>query len=70
MSLTLAAASCPESNPGCFPEDLPLGPLFEFKPFLFEDSTLFAFNRVGMLYLLAGRWLGETFPSINANHSY
>jgi len=54
VSLTLAAASCPEANPGCFPEDLPLGPLFEFKPFLFEDSTLFAFNRVGMLYLLAG----------------
>ncbi len=53
MSLTLAAASCPEANPGCFPENLPLRDLFEFRPFLFEDSALFAFNRVGMLYLLA-----------------
>ena len=54
MSLTLAAASCPEANPGCFPEDLPLAPLFEFPAFLFEDSALFAFNRTAMLYLLAG----------------
>ena len=53
MSLTLAAASCPEANPGCFPEDLPLAPLFEFPAFLFEDSTLFAFNRTSMLYVLA-----------------
>lgn len=53
MSLTLAAASCPEANPGCFPEDLPLAPLFETPPFLFEDSALFAFNRASLLYLLA-----------------
>lgn len=53
MSLLLAAAECPEANPGCFPQDLPLGPLFEFPAFLFEDSTLFAFNRTAMLYLLA-----------------
>ena len=53
MSLLLAAAECPEANPGCFPEDLPLGPLFELPAFLFEDSTLFAFNRTAMLYVLA-----------------
>lgn len=71
--LVLAAAECPESNPGCFPEDLPLQPLFEFRPFLFEDSTLFAFNRVGMLYLLAAlitvglMWAAFGRPSIVPN---
>jgi F-type H+-transporting ATPase subunit a len=30
-----------------------LGALFEFRPFLFETSQFFAFNRVGMLYLLS-----------------
>lgn len=53
MSLTLAVAACPEANPGCFPEDLPLAPLFEMPPFFFEDSALFAFNRTAFLYLLA-----------------
>lgn len=47
MSLLLAAEG------GGFPQELPLRELFEFRPFLFEDSALFAFNRVGMLYLLA-----------------
>jgi F-type H+-transporting ATPase subunit a len=54
VSLLLAAAACPEANPGCFPEELPLRELFEFRPFLFEDSLLFQFNRTSMLYLLAG----------------
>lgn len=30
----------------------PLEDLFEYPPFLFEDSTFFAFNRTGMLYLI------------------
>jgi F-type H+-transporting ATPase subunit a len=40
-----------EAEPGEFPE-IRLGDLFEFPAFLFED-TLFAFNRVSLLYLLA-----------------
>ena len=52
-ALILAAAECPEGNPGCFPEELPLEPLFEFRNFLFEGSALFGMNRTGMLYLIA-----------------
>lgn len=40
-----------EAEPGEFPE-IRLGDLFEFPAFLFED-TIFAFNRIGLLYLLA-----------------
>lgn len=38
---------------GGFPDPLPVNELFEFPPFLFEDSLYFAFNRTAMLYLLA-----------------
>lgn len=40
-----------EAEPGEFPE-IKLTDLFEFPSFLFED-TIFAFNRIGLLYLLA-----------------
>jgi F-type H+-transporting ATPase subunit a len=41
-----------EAEPGEFPE-IRLDDLFEFPAFLFQD-TLFAFNRISLLYLLAG----------------
>lgn len=53
MNLVLAAEACPADNPGCF--HVPgLGELFDFPPFLFENSPFFAMNRTGLLYLLAG----------------
>lgn len=53
MNPILAVGECPPSNPGCFPEELPLRELFEFPAFLFPDSTLFAFNRTAALMLLS-----------------
>ncbi len=52
MNLPLAAESGSESGGGTFqvPE---LEELFEFPPFLFEESAFFALNRTGLLYLLA-----------------
>ncbi len=50
MNLLLASEACPPDNPGCFHVP-PLEELFVFKPF-FGDGV-FAFNRVGLLYVLA-----------------
>jgi F-type H+-transporting ATPase subunit a len=47
VSLLLAAEG------GGFPDPLPVNELFEFPPFLFEDSLYFAFNRTALLSLLA-----------------
>lgn len=47
MNLLLAAEG------GNFPDPFPVSELFEFAPIFGEEGSLFAFNRVSLLYLLA-----------------
>lgn len=47
MNLLLAAEG------GDFPDPFPVQELFEFAPIFGEEGSLFAFNRVSLLYLLA-----------------